>query len=491
MCETDDIPQRREPTLTDAIVPMLFLITLLTLSVYLFGDDASWGPNQIALTFSALVASFIGIKNGCSWGDMQEGVVRSISQALPAVFILLAVGALIGTWAMCGTVTTMIYYGLQLLDPEIFYPTVVLVTAVISASIGSSWTTAGTVGLGLIGVAHGLGVSEAVTAGAVISGSYFGDKLSPLSETTNLAPAVAGTDIYTHIRHMLWTTIPSMILTLAIFSWLSFGVGSGGGGMALREETMQAIQTHFTTTPWLLVPVFVVIGMAFMKMRPFPTILIGALVGGLFAVMFQPEHVMKFVDRGDLSYGMTMIAGVWKSMVSGFTSSTGYETIDVLVNRGGMKSMLEVIWLILSALLFGGVMEATGMLERILKSLLKMVKGTGSLIATTIFTSFGLNVVSSDQYMAIVLPGRMFKLEFEKRGLAPENLSRTLEDSGTLTSPLVPWNTCGAYMAATLGVSTLSYLPFAFFNIISPLVAIFLGFTGISIKYVNDREKGR
>jgi NhaC family Na+:H+ antiporter len=483
MCENDDNLTFKEPSLADALIPMTTLIVLLTLSVYLFGDDASWGPNQIALTFSALVASFIGIKNGCSWSIMQNGVVRSISQALPAVFILLAVGALIGTWAMSGTITTMIYYGLQLLNADIFYPTVFIVTAIVSASIGSSWTTAGTVGLGLIGVAHGLGVSEAVTAGAVISGSYFGDKLSPLSETTNLSSAVVGIDIYTHIRHMLWTTIPSMLITLVIFTVMSWQAG-GGGDMALREETLHAIRTHFHTSPWLLLPVGVVIAMALMKMRPMPSILIGALVGGIFAVLFQPDHVVTFVDRADLPYGLTMLAGVWQAMVSGFTSATGYDTIDTLVNRGGMKSMLEVIWLILSALLFGGVMEATGMLERLLKTMLKAVKGTASLVAMTVATSFGLNVVSSDQYMAIVLPGRMFKVEFEKRGLAPENLSRTLEDSGTLTSPLVPWNTCGAYMAATLGVATMSYLPYAFFNLINPFMAILLAVTGIGIKKI-------
>ena len=482
MHETDEPSSMREPSLTESMIPLVTLVALLTLSVYLFRDDASWGPNQIALTFSAMIASFIGIKNGCGWERMQQGIVESISQALPAVFILLAVGALIGTWAMSGTITTMIYYGLQILDPEIFYPTVVVVTAIVSASIGSSWTTAGTVGLGLVGIAHGMGVSEAVTAGAVISGSYFGDKLSPLSETTNLAPAVAGTDIYTHIRHMLYTTIPSMAVTLAIFAWLSWQSAPGGGEMAIKVETLRAIEANFHTTPWLLVPVLLVMGMSTMRLRPFPTILIGALAGGIFAVLFQPDHVLRFADRADLPQALAMVAGVWQSMVKGFVGATGVDTIDVLVDRGGMKSMLEVIWLILSALLFGGVMEATGMLERILEAMLRAVRGTGSLIAVTVLTSFGLNVVSSDQYMAIVLPGRMFRLEFRKRGLAPENLSRTLEDSGTLTSALIPWNTCGAYMAATLGVSTMHYLPYAFFNYISPLIAILFGFTGIAIR---------
>jgi len=471
------------PTLVDSLIPMLFLVGLLTLAVYIFGEDASWGPNQIALTFSSLVAALIGLKNKYTWDDMGQGVIKSISQALPAIFILLAVGALIGTWVMSGTVTTMIYYGLHVLNPKIFYPSVVIVTAIVSASIGSSWTTVGTIGVGLIGIANGMGMSSAITAGAIISGSYFGDKLSPLSDTTNLAPAVSGTDLYTHIRHMLWTTIPSMIIALIIYTIIGLNV-SGEGNLVIKEETLRVIDENFSTSLWLFLPVIVVIYMAVRKFRPFPTILTGALVGGVFAVIFQPDQITQFIDRPDLSKPVIMIAGVWKAMYTGFTTSTGVESIDALVNRGGMNSMLEVIWLILSALMFGGVMEVTGMLTKLVSVLLKLVKGTGSLIAATIFTSFGLNVIASDQYMAIVLPGKMFKLEYERRGLAPENLSRTLEDSGTLTSPLVPWNTCGAYMAGTLGVATLTYLPFAFFNIINPFIAIILGFTGISIKKI-------
>jgi NhaC family Na+:H+ antiporter len=460
---------------------MLFLIGLLSIAVYIFGEDASWGPNQIALTFSSLVAALIGLKNKYTWDDMGQGVVKSISQALPAIFILLAVGALIGTWVMSGTVTTMIYYGLQLLNPKIFYPTVVVVTAIVSASIGSSWTTVGTIGVGLIGISNGMGMSPAITAGAIISGSYFGDKLSPLSDTTNLAPAVSGTNLYSHIRHMLWTTIPSMVIALIIFTVIGLNA-SGEGNIAIKEQTLRVIDENFSTSVWLFIPVIVVIYMAVRKYRPFPTILTGALVGGIFAVIFQPDQIIQFIDRTDLSKPLIMLAGVWKAMYTGFSTSTGVESIDALVNRGGMNSMLDVIWLILSALMFGGVMEVTGMLTKLVSVLLKMVHGTGSLIAATIITSFGLNVIASDQYMAIVLPGKMFKLEYERRGLAPENLSRTLEDSGTLTSPLVPWNTCGAYMAGTLGVATLAYLPFAFFNLINPLVAIVLGFTGISIK---------
>ncbi|UBM62624.1 Na+/H+ antiporter NhaC [Candidatus Sulfidibacterium hydrothermale] len=482
------VREKKDPTLVDALIPMLFLIGLLSMAVYLFGEDASWGPNQIALIFSALVAALVGLKNHHHWDEMAQGVVKSINQALPAIFILLAVGALIGTWVMSGTVTTMIYYGLKLLSPHIFYPTVVIVTAIISASIGSSWTTVGTIGVGLIGIAHGMGMSMPVTAGAIISGSYFGDKISPLSDTTNLAPAVAGADLYSHIRHMLWTTVPSITLALILFSMLGFSA-SATGDVAIKEQTLTAIHQNFHTSLWLLTPVLLVIVLAVLKLKPFPVILLGALAGGILAVIFQPEQIVQFVNRPDLSKPMVMIAGVWKAMYTGFTTSTGVKTIDDLVNRGGMNSMLEVIWLILTALTFGGVMEETGLLKRLVLTLLKGVRSTGSLIFTTLLTGLGVNIVASDQYMAIVLPGRMFKAEFEKRNLAPENLSRALEDSGTLTSALIPWNTCGAYMAGTLGVATLAYLPFTFFNLINPLMAIVFGFTGISVKKMTKEEK--
>jgi len=479
---------RKAPSMLDALIPVVFLVGLLSLAVYLFGDDASWGPNQIALTLTSLIAAVIGLKNGHKWNDLKEGVARSINQALPAVFILLAVGALIGTWVMSGTVTSMIYYGLKLLNPTIFFPTTVIVTAIISASIGSSWTTVGTIGVGLMGIAHGMDLSVGMTAGAIISGSYFGDKLSPLSDTTNLSPAVAGTDLYTHIRHMLWTTIPSIVITIVLFAIIGF-MSSSTVNISMMQESLDVIDANFNTQWYLLLPVVVVLILAVKKMPPFPTILIGALTGGIFAVIFQSDQVVQFVDRSDLSYPMVMVAGVWKAMYAGFTTSTGTETFDNLVNRGGMQSMLDVIWLILSALMFGGVMEESELLKRLVQSILKMVHSTGSLIATTVITCFGTNVIASDQYMSIVLPGRMYKLEYERRNLAPENLSRTLEDSGTLTSPLVPWNTCGAYMSGTLGVATLTYLPYTFFNIISPIIAIIYGYLGFSIKKIESKNE--
>lgn len=480
----------KAPSMLDALIPIVFLIGMLSMAVYIFGEDASWGPNQIALTFSSLVAAVIGLKNGHLWDAIGQGVVKSISQAMGAIFILLAVGALIGTWVMCGTVTTMIYYGLQILSPKIFYPTVVIVSAIVAGSIGSSWTTVGTIGVGLMGIAHGMDLSVGMTAGAIISGSYFGDKLSPLSDTTNLSPAVAGSNLYDHIKHMLWTTIPSITITIVLFTIIGLA-SSTTANTDMMKQSLAVIDANFTTSWFLLLPVVVVLVLAIIKLPPFPTILIGALVGGIFAVIFQHDQVVQFVDRSDLSHTFVMIAGVWKAMYTGFTTSTGQAEFDQLVNRGGMNEMLDVIWLILSALMFGGVMEETGLLRRLVKALMKMVHGTGSLIATTIFTCIGTNIIASDQYMSIVLPGRMFKLEYEKRNLAPENLSRTLEDSGTLTSPLIPWNTCGAYMAGTLGVATFAYLPFTFFNLINPFIAVIYGYTGFSIKKLDKKESNK
>jgi len=338
----------------------------------------------------------------------------------------------------------------------------------------------GTIGVGLMGVAAGLGLPLGPTAGAIICGSYFGDKLSPLSDTTNLAPGVAGTDLYTHIRHMLYTTVPSLVITLVIFYFLG-RTGTVETSAGLQAQDFQAIDQYYHVGWYLLIPVFIVIGMAIFKVAPFAAIMIGAIVGGLFAALFQSEQLLAFINMPDIPKPLAMFAGAWKAMYGGFVSQTGIEAIDNLLSRGGMASMLEVIWLVMCAMLFGGVMESTGLLNRLVRSVLSFVHGTGSLIATTILTCIGCNIFTGDQYMSIVLPGRMYKLEYEQRGLAPQNLSRALEDSATLTSPLIPWNVCGAFMAGTLGVPTIVYLPFCFLNYLNPLISIFYGFTGISI----------
>jgi NhaC family Na+:H+ antiporter len=324
-------------------------------------------------------------------------------------------------------------------------------------------------------------LSAEIAAGAIISGAYFGDKMSPLSDTTNLAPAVAGTDLFTHIRHMAWTTGPSFTLALILFTALGLGAD-----LSSDSDSLQALKITlgdaFNITPLALIPLVVVFVMAFRKVPPLPTILFGALFGGFVALVLQPETLLVFADSPELSPALAMTKGVWLALANGYSSSTGVPEVDNLLSRGGMSSMLVTIWLILSAMAFGAVLEYSGMLLRLVRSALAAAKSTGALIMTVVLSCIGINIIAADQYIAIVLPGKMYKAEFERRGLKPKNLSRVIEDSGTLTSPLVPWNTCGAYMAATLGVATFAYLPFVFFNLINPVVSIIYGFTGFTIE---------
>ena len=477
--------QTKSPTIVDALIPIVFLILMLALSVYLYGDNSSYGANQIALILAACVAAIIGIKNGYNWKEIENGIVKGISMGMGAILILLAVGALIGTWIMSGTVPAMIYYGLNILSPSIFYFAACVICALTALSIGSSWTVAGTLGVALIGISAGLGLSSEITAGAIISGSYFGDKMSPLSDTTNLAPAVAGTDLFTHIRHMLWTTGPSLLIALLLFLIIGFrGTASGeAGGFAIIQDTM--LDT-FKISVISFIPLLVVFMLAFKKMPAFPTILIGALLGGIFAVILQPQIITSFVNRPELSHGLTMISGVWTALHSGFSLNSGVPVVDDLLTRGGMVSMLNTIWLVICALTYGAVLETTGLLNKVVTSLLAFSKSTSSLIVTTIATCIGVNIITADQYISIVLPGRMYRTEFARRNLAPKNLSRTLEDAGTITSPLVPWNTCGAYMSASLGVATFAYLPFCFFNLANPIVAVIYALFNFKIEKLDD-----
>lgn len=475
--------ETREPTLLDALIPLVTLIALLALSVYLYGEDASYGANQIALIICAGIAALISVKNGLRWSDIEQGIARSIAVSSGAILILLAVGSLIGTWILSGTVPTLIYYGLHLLDPSFFYPAACLICALVAVSIGSSWTVAGTIGVALIGVSAGLGLSLPMTAGAVISGAYFGDKMSPLSDTTNLAPAVAGTELFTHIRHMLWTTVPSLAIALILFTIIGV-MQTPDADAATLGNTLEVIQSEFRIGWYLILPVILVMYMAWKRLPAFPTILVGALVGGVFAVFFQPDQVLGQSPDGTGALGM--ISGVWITLFDGFTASTGNEAVDDLLSRGGMSSMLNTVWLILCAMAFGATMERGGLLLRLVRSTLEAARTTGQLIWATLATAIGANIVAADQYMAIVLPGRTYRLEFERRKLAPVNLSRALEDAGTLTSPLIPWNTCGAYMAATLGVPTLAYLPFCFFNLANPLIAAGYAWAGFRIVGIED-----
>ena len=471
----------RAPSLGQSLIPVLALIGLLAAGVYLFGDGSSGGPSQIALILAAAVGIIIGIANGFTWKELEKGIVHGISLSLGAVLILLVVGSLIGSWILAGTVPAMIYYGLSLLTPSIFFAAACLICCFVSLATGSSWTTAGTVGVALIGIATAQGLNLGLAAGAVISGAYFGDKMSPLSDTTNLAPAMAGTDLFTHIRHMLWTTVPSLLLALVLFAILGF-TGTAPTDTASVAAIQQAIGEQFNVGLHVLLPVVVVLGLVIGKMPAFPALLIGALTGCVFAVLFQQDAVLAYVGQTDLPRGVALVKGVWMSLFDGYKLASGNPALDELLSRGGMSSMLSTVWLILSAMMFGAVMETTGMLQRIAATILGAVRGTGSLIAATLATAIGMNVIASDQYIAIVLPGRMFRAEYKRRGLHPKNLSRSLEDAGTLTSVLVPWNTCGAFMAQTLGVATLTYAPYAFFNLINPLVAAVYGFTDFTIE---------
>ena len=470
----------RGPSLLDALIPIAVLISLLALSVYLFGPDSSAGPNQIVLLIGAGVAAIVAGKNGHGWLAIEKAIVGGISTAMRAILILLSVGALIGTWMMAGTVPAMIYYGLKLLNPQIFYVVTPIICAVASLAIGSSWTVAGTLGVALVGVAMGLGLSPAITAGAIVSGAYFGDKMSPLSDTTNLAAAVTETDLFNHIRHMMWTTGPSFVLALLVFAIIGFGAAEPSDEVQL-QQTMSALQEGFNLTPLTLLPLLVVFVMAMRKFPPLPTILLGAVLGGVAAVLLQPAVVIAFAGDADGSRALALTRGVWIALADGYVSSTGVAEVDHLLTRGGMSSMLTTVWLIICALTFGAIMEHADLLARLIDASLKAARSTGSLLTTVVVTCIGVNIVAADQFIAIVLPGRMYKAEFDKRGLRRRNLSRVIEDSGTLTSPLVPWNTCGAYMAATLGVATFAYLPFAFFNLINPFVSLLYAYTGFTI----------
>ena len=476
----------KPPSYLDALIPIITLIILLASAIYLYGADGTAGPIQVALMMSMMVAGLVGLKNGHKWEDMGKAAVEGISQAMGAIFILLGVGALVGTWSMAGTIATIVHYGVQFLNPSWYYLATAIICGVLALSIGSAWTVAGTLGVGLIGIANLLGVSPEITAGAVISGAYFGDKMSPLSETTNLAPAVAGTDLFTHIKNMLWTTVPSILIALVIFGV----IGYSGQFSAPLDLTvvLEAIESIFRVGLLTLIPLLVVMIMSFRRISAFSTILAGALVGGIMAVILQPEVVLAFVVDSSLSTPVAMVKGVWSAMATGFAVNSQYEGLNDLFSRGGMSSMLETVWLIISAMAFGGVMEYTGLLAKLIQPLLTYSKTDKSLLVSTSLTSIGINVVAGDQYMAIVLPGRMFRKAYQERDLAPEMLSRQIEGSGTVISPLIPWNSCGAYMSATLGIATFAYLPYCFFNLADVLVTLLFAILGIKIGHLKPEE---
>jgi NhaC family Na+:H+ antiporter len=478
--------QPKEPSFIDALIPLFALVIMLSASVTYFADNSSYGPNQIALLFAMGIAIVIGLKNGFTWRAIEKAIVDGISISLGAILILLTVGALIGTWLLSGTVPTMIFFGLKIIDPSWFYAATCLVCGIVAMSIGSSWTTAATVGVAFIGIANGFDMSTSVTAGAVISGAYFGDKLSPLSETTNLAPAVAGSELFSHIRYMLWTTIPSISIALVLFLIIGFDhssslVGETDKGIDVLINTLQAT---YNISVLNLIPLLILLVLAYKKMPAFPAVAIGAMIGAIWAVIFQQELIMSIAAEG-VTGAKAYITVVWTAFFNGVVVKTGNTGIDELLSRGGMSSMLNTIWLVMCALSFGAVLEHLGMLTKFVRVILSAAKSTGSLITSTVATCIGTNLITADQYMAIVMPGRMYKEEYKRRGLAPVVLSRTLEDSGTITSPLIPWNTCGAFMFGALALTSYDYIFYCFFNLFNPILAITYAYLGFKIKTIS------
>jgi NhaC family Na+:H+ antiporter len=473
--EIDSIP------LIYALIPIVVLIGLLILNVnkLTYGDSATLGANQLALLVSAGVAGIIGWILGVPYAEMLRCAKSSIDSAMGAILILLMIGAVAGTWMISGVVPAMIYYGLQILNPTIFLVAAAAICAIVSVATGSSWTTVATVGVALLGIGGALGVSAPMTGGAIISGAYFGDKISPLSDTTNLAAAMAGTDLITHIKYMLWTTVPSISIALVIYLVLGFNQ-EAGATVDQAEVLATAIQDKFNLNPLIFLVPIITIAMVAFKVDAIVALFVGALLGGIFAIIFQPAIVNE-IGNGP-NYAYRSYTAVVNAMIDQINITSDNESVASLLSAKGMIGMLNTIWLVICSMCFGGVMEACGLLKRITRPLVKLAQSTGSLVATTVGTCLFFNMTASDQYLAIVVPGRMFRETYRERGLAPQNLSRTLEDSGTVTSVLIPWNTCGAAQSAALGgMLTWAYAPYCFFNIISPFMSILVAYLGIRI----------
>lgn len=472
----------------DAVLPVVVLIGLLATTIVLFGIDATNGPLQVALLLSAAFASLIAFKNGYTVAAVADAAVGGVTSAMGAIFILLAVGALIGTWNMAGTIPTVVHYGIGWLNPTWFYFAAALICALVGMITGSSWTTAGTLGVAFVGMANILGLNEAIAAGAVICGAYFGDKMTPLSETTILVPKLVGggLTVGTHIRNMFWTAGPALGISLVIF--LFIGLAADPTAAVSTEAAQDALANEFNISWVNLLPLILLLIFTLRKAPPFLSILGSALFAGILAPFTQPDAVKAFVNEPDLGAVATGIKAIFAAMATGFVSNTGVEPIDALFSRGGMASLLTTIWLVLGALAFAAVMEHAGFLARLLEPVVARARTRGRLILATNSSGIGLNVVAGDQYVADVLPARMFREEFARRGLAPQVLSRAVEDSGTVTSVLVPWNTCGAYISGVLGVSTAAYFPFCFFNILSPMLDVLYGFIGFKVPTIAEAE---
>ena len=468
-------------TLFQALLPVIILVLLLSFNVTVYGDDALGGSNQFILLIGAAVAAVVGFRNKVGYNQMIEAIGSNLKSTTGAILILLFVGALAGTWLLSGIIPAMIYYGLQILHPSIFLPACIFICAIISIATGSSWTTSATVGIALIGIGRALDIPVGMVAGAVISGAYFGDKLSPLSDTTNLAPAMAGSDLFTHIRYMTHTTVPSIIITLIVFLILGFFQNTSGA--ADTAILLTSIKESFTINLGLFLVPLLVIFLIIRKTPPLAALLAGTLLGGLFALIYQPNLVAEIAGATTLSV-ISAYQGVMNAIIGEISVTTSNELLNDLFSSGGMKGMLGTIWLIICAMVFGGIMDAIGGLQKLSNALLSIAQSTFQLFASTAASCVVINLTASDQYLSIVLPGKMFNKAFADKNLAPENLSRTLEDTGTVTSVLIPWNTCGAYQSGVLGVGVGEYFIYAIFNWLSPIMTLTYAYFGIKIKKI-------
>ena len=473
-------PKKNSYQLPLALSPLLILMLLLWFNVgYVYGDDALSGSNQVILLLSALIAGAIGVINGTKSQDIFDKIKANVKDTSNAIYILILIGGLAGTWLVGGIVPAMIYYGLELINATFFLPTAVVIAALVSLSTGSSWSTTATVGIALMGIGQTMGIPVAIVAGAVISGAYFGDKLSPLSDTTNLAPAMAGTDLFTHIRYMLYTTVPSLLISLILFTIIGLKYAEGALNAEEIATVQNLIQETFNITPWVFAVPIGVIVLISRKTDALVAIAMGTLGGLIMALLFQGE-VMTILGNGEFPRYETALRSVYGEIAIPSENAI----LSDLLSSSGMSGMMGTVWLVLSAMAFGGAMEACGFLTIITNAIVGLAKNTASLMTSTLIACGVLNVTASDQYLAIVVPGRMFKDVYKKRGVAPENLSRTLEDSGTVTSVLIPWNTCGAYQSSVLGVATGDYFIYAFFNLISPIMTLIYAWFGIKIQKI-------
>ena len=450
-----------------SIIVVIFIAVSLYIGLFILKVEA-----HIPLFISVLFAAIIAMLNGYKWKDLEEGINKTVSTSAASLFILLAVGVVVGVWTLAGVVPSFIYYGLQIVSPQLFLPSAAIITAITTLMTGSSWSTAGTIGLALMAIGNSLGFNPGLSAGAIISGAYFGDKLSPISDTTTLASGISNVNLFDHIKHMLYTTIPSFTVSLIIYFFISWNYNIKAFDPTYVESILSGISQNFHISPILLIPVILVIILIILKVPAVGTLLISAIVAGIMGIIFQGSSLSE----------------VFSAAHYGFSSETGIEIIDKLLSGGGLNSMLNSISLFVIALGLAGIMESSGMISSLNNKIIKLAKGTFGLIAATGLTVISSLLITGDQYLGIILPGKIYVKEYLRRGISLKNLSRTLEDFGTAMSSLIPWGACGVFMSSTLGVSTFSYAPFAFFCFLSPIFALIYAATGFGIAKASPEE---